>query len=60
MALKSIGDVKAYRKRTHYMGYDISEKPLLKTTFLCHQTGPTTAAGQFQVGKSELEMQVSS
>lgn len=28
MAWKSIGDVKAYRKRTHYMGYDISEKPL--------------------------------
>lgn len=63
MALKSIGDVKAYRKCTHYpacMCYDISEKPLLKTTFLCHHFRPTTAAGQVQVAKNESEMHVSS
>lgn len=29
-------------------------------TFLCHQFRPTTAVGQFQVAKSELEMHVSS
>lgn len=29
-------------------------------TFLCRQFRPTTAAGQVQVAKSELEMHVSS
>lgn len=32
----------------------------LTTTFLCRQFRPTTAAGQVQVAKSELEIHVSS
>lgn len=59
-----IGDVKAYRKCTHSL-YSMhvlrhQREATLTTTFLCHQFRPTTAAGQVQVGKSELEIHVSS